>query len=186
MIHYQSSFLSAGKHTNEWIDQYEWDAGLTVNHFDALPFIWDNFTDVNYITGYMEDLYLSTFNYLKKGFLKQVVLGFWNHWKVSVSFLRSWTCTWIFWIWKCPWRETQCSLWVTSPAKFFITYFWALPTHFWVYWFLTPLNNNNWELSAQTQWGNKSCLYIPNDGSIQDFNLWILRLWHSMFCTKNS
>ena len=75
MIHYQSSFFSAGKHTNEWIDQYEWDAGLTVNHFDALPFIWDNFIDVNYITGYMEDLYLSTFNYLKKGFSKQVRVG---------------------------------------------------------------------------------------------------------------
>lgn len=43
--------------------------------FDNLnwPFVWNNLTERDYITGYAEDTWYSTFKYLKKGFKEQVM-----------------------------------------------------------------------------------------------------------------
>ena len=42
------------------------------SYFDSLPLVWKNFSQNSYITGYAEDTYYTTFNYMKKGFRSQV------------------------------------------------------------------------------------------------------------------
>lgn len=61
-----------GKHRHEFPGHEE----PIKESFDKLdwPFIWKNFSANDYITGYLEDFNISsTFDYLKKGFIKQVM-----------------------------------------------------------------------------------------------------------------
>ena len=48
------------------------ERGMDESYFDELPLLWKNFSQNSFITGYSEDRFYTTFNYLKKGFKSQV------------------------------------------------------------------------------------------------------------------